>query len=484
MKKPAAQPWSKIAAHVGDTFPPERLVAKVRGWLELNSRADEPWAVAVSGGADSVGLLLLLWEHFPKQRKKILVLHFDHATRPDSATDARFVEKLAKDLGARFATSRRASGGPASEAVLREARWKFFREQLAAHQARLIFLGHQRDDIAETMLMRLARGSGAAGLCVPRPVQDHQGGIFVLRPLLDIPRHQLRMALESAGATWREDSSNAEDYYLRNRIRKQVIPVWRQVLGDRDLDNGVARSRAALEDDDDALCALTDTVYGELAVGEPLPLARFASQPPAVIRRALWRWLNENGVKDNLNANAMHALLIAVLHHHPGRWSAGPGRWLVLGEAVLSLSGGESADLANWKPVAFVPGATIDLPGGAHLKTRVVAVDKKLLAALKLGRVNPATSAWLALPKSVKAAKFFARPWQPGDRYRPLGAPGSRKLQDLFTDKKIPQKERRLLPVVCSGDNLPLWAPGLPPAHAWRVTTAAQSALELTYGPR
>ncbi len=483
MSKPATPSWTKLATLVGGTLPLAQLHLKVRGWLELNARGGEPWAVAVSGGADSVGLLLLLWKHFPEQRKKLLVLHFDHATRPDSAGDARFVEKLAKDLGAKFVTGRRAAPGPASEAALRDARWKFFREQLAAHQARLIFFGHQRDDIAETMLMRLARGSGAAGLCVPRPVQDHAGDIFALRPLLDVSRQELRAALQSAGVPWREDSSNVEDLYLRNRIRKHVIPVWREVLGSRDLDVGVARSRAALEDDDDALCALTDAAYGELPVGQPWPLARFKGQPAAVLRRALWRWLNENGVKDNLNAHAVHALLMAVLHRQPGRWSAGPGRWLVLGETELALSGGEAA-AAAWLPQIILPGSTLSLPTGARLSGRVVTVDKKLLAELKRGKINPATTAWLALPQKAQAAPFRVRSWQPGDRYRPLGAPGSRKLQDLFTDKKVPLKERHRLPVVCSSDDKPVWVPGLPPAHLWRVTTASRSALELTYHPR
>lgn len=412
------------------------------------------------------------------------MLHFDHATRPDSADDAQFVEKLAKDLGARFATARRTSSGPASESVLRDARWKFFREQMAVNKTRIIFTGHQRDDIAETMLMRIARGSGASGLCVPRPVQDFADGIFVLRPLLDIPRHELRGALQSAGAAWHEDSSNAEDVYLRNRVRKQVIPVMRAVLGARDLDTGAARSRAALQDDDDALCALTNDVYGDLPTGEPLSLARFEGQPPAIWRRAMWRWLNQNGLKENLNANAVQTLLDALLSRQPGRWSAGPGRWLVLNETTLALTGGEASATTSWKPITFQAGTTINLPKDMQLTSRVVAVDKKLLDNLRRGKIDPSIQACLALPKKSKPGNFQARPWQPGDRYRPLGAPGSRKLQDLFTDKKIPLKERYVLPVVCNEDDEPLWVPGLPPAHALRVTPATLSALELTYGPR
>ncbi len=456
----------------------------MRGWLESRARAAEPWAITVSGGVDSLGMLLLLWAHFPKNRKRMFVLHYDHATRFDSAEDAQFVGQLSKDLGLEFATARRPVTGPASEQVLRDARWIFFRREMEARKAFIIFTGHQRDDIAETMLMRLARGSGAAGLCAPRPVQDFADGVFILRPLLDIPRHELRAALESAGVPWHEDSSNVGQLYLRNRIRHQVIPVMRSVLGARDLDQGAARSRAALQDDDDALRAITDSVYGELLPGEPLPLARFEDQPPAIMRRALWRWLNQNEVKETLNANAIQTLLMALLNRQPGRWSAGPGRWLVLSESTLSLAGADTNAMSGWSPVSFKPGATVELPNGAKLASRVATVDKKLLERLQRGKINPAVTAWLALPKKIEKVRYHARPWQAGDRYRPLGAPGSRKLQDLFTDKKIPLKERRLIPIVCNEDDEPLWAPGLPPAHTARVTPATRQALELTYAPR
>jgi len=441
------------------------------------------WAVAVSGGADSVALLLLLWAHFPEKRKQMLVLHYDHAVRADSAEDAKFVHKLAEGLGVAFATARRSMGGPVSESALRKVRMKFFQEQLAARQARIIFMGHHRDDVAETMLMRLARGSGASGLCAPRPVRELPEGMVPLRPLLDLTHAELVAGLQKAGAVWREDASNAGDQYLRNRLRHHVLPAWRRAEVIPDLAAGVARARTALEEDAEALESLAAVVMGDLPTGEPLTLVRLASQPRAVVRRALYGWLNLYDARESLNAQAFDTLLDAVMAAQPGRWSAGPGRWIELDNSAVRMTGAEAPAATPWGPLPLKAGRSVALPDGSRLQMRRVVVEQKLLKELRNGTVNPATRAYIGLPKKSATPAMRARSWQVGDRYRPLGAPGRRKLQDLFTDKKIPVRERLRLPVVCSGDNEPWWVPGLPPAHDHRVTAATWAALELTYSP-
>ncbi len=482
LKKPAAKSWKQIAEMAGEAIPIARLHPRAQAWIEHYANEKESWAVAVSGGSDSVALLLLIWAHFPKKRKMLRVFHFDHATRADSAADAQFVEALARQLGIAFVAARRAPGGALSEAALRESRWNFFREQLKAGNGRIIFLGHQRDDIAETMLMRLARGSGASGLCAPRPVREFPDGVVALRPLLDLSRDELLKTLKSAGATWREDLSNAKGHFLRNRIRHDVIPVWQKAIGTRDLDAGVARARAMLEDDGDALETLTVAVMRHLPAGESLLFARLSNQPRAVVRRCLWWWLRQNQVDTNLNAHAFDTLLDALVHLQPGRWSAGPGRWLVVDAHGLSLSGGAGPfPPVSWGPLELKSGQTLILPNGTKLVARTMAVNAKFLNELKTGEINPAKKAFFALPAKPADLVLRVRSWQPGDRYRPLGAPGRRKLQDLFMDKKIPLKERHRLPVVCSHDDEPLWVPGLPPAHALRVGAATRAALELTY---
>jgi tRNA(Ile)-lysidine synthase len=238
-----------------------------------------------------------------------------------------------------------------------------------------------------------------------------------------------------------------------------------------------------LEDDAEALENLTETLMRDVPAGEPLPLARMAGQPRAVVRRALYWWLYLNEARENVNARAFDALLAAVLAAQPGRWSAGPGRWIMLDKAKLLLMGDETGANTPWGPFRLTAGQTVELPDGARLQTRRVAVDRKLLKDLREGQINPATQAFLALPKKSAGLVVYARSWQPGDRYRPLGAPGRRKLQDLFTDKKIPAKERPRRPVVCNGQNEPLWTPDFPPAHDLRVIAGTRAALGLTYSP-
>ncbi len=490
LKKTRSKVWTKAVAQMADAIPSGRLHARVLKWLECEAKKDETWAVAVSGGADSVALLLLLWAHFPNKRNELLVLHYDHGLRPDSAADAKFVEELASELGVGFASARRAPRGAINEGALRDARMDFFRAQLAARKARIIFFGHQLEDIAETMLIRLARGSGASALCAPRPVRffSDDGGMVALRPLLDIRRGELRGALQRAGVVWREDSTNEQGHYLRNRLRHQVIPAWRAAEPTRNLDAAAARARAALEEEADALEAITgkllhDLFPRECAPGLPLPVGTFPSQHRAVVRRALNWWLDLNERKDHLNANAFNLLLEKVMAAQSGRWSAGSGRWLVLDKCWLSLSDGAIV-VSSWPPVAISAGGVATLPSGAKLASRIITVSCKLLQDLKAGKIRPAQKTYLALPAGFASeSKFIVRPWQPGDRYRPLGAPGRSKLQDLFTDKKIPAKERHRIPVVCNAANEPIWAPGLPPAHSYRLTAATRVALELTYRP-
>ncbi|MBS0442913.1 MAG: tRNA lysidine(34) synthetase TilS, partial [Proteobacteria bacterium] len=158
--------WARCAAEVAAALPRERLHPAVRAWTATASpRA--PWAVALSGGADSVCLLLLLWAHWPERRGRLKALHFNHRLRgAESRRDAAFCARLCAALGVPLVvgdwTEARAG---ASEAEARTARHAFF-----ARQARVLWCGHQQDDIAETMFMRIARGSGTGGLAAPRPV--------------------------------------------------------------------------------------------------------------------------------------------------------------------------------------------------------------------------------------------------------------------------------------------------------------------------
>ena len=328
MKRRAIK-WEKCATDLAATVPRERLHPAVLAWAEKSSpRA--PWTVALSGGADSLALLLLLWAHWPKRRPRLAALHFNHRLRGRvSAADEKFCARVCQALGVKFVRGawRRAHRG-ASEAEARAARMAFFEPR-----ARVVWLGHQQDDIAESILMRLARGSGTGGLAAPRPVQAMPGGRVHLRLLLTLKKAELIAALRTAGATWREDASNAGEDFFRNRIRHAVLPAWSRAA-ERDAFAGAALARELLEEDDAALEARVDEL-NPLGAGKSLSLKKLFGEPRAVVRRALYRWLLAQPRAGRLVRQGFEALLAAVERGKPTRHSLGREGFAVIHGGVL-----------------------------------------------------------------------------------------------------------------------------------------------------
>ncbi len=307
----------EAAAKLAAIFPRERLDAVVVAWADASPRRGT-WGIAFSGGADSLALLLLIWAHWPERRGRFRVLHFNHRLRgADSRADAIFCRRVCVRLGVTFTSGSWAGDHrDASEAEAREARMEFF----AAH-ARVIWLGHQQDDIAESMLMRLARGSGTGGLAAPRPVQTLARGRVHLRPLLTLKKTEMGEALRKAGAVWREDTSNSADQFFRNRVRQSVLPAWIEAA-QRDALAGAARSRLLLDEDDAALEAWLD----ELDVIGPrrtLRLVNLKGKPRALWRRALHRWLLGEPRAGDISRAAFEALLEAIVSGRCTRHSLG-----------------------------------------------------------------------------------------------------------------------------------------------------------------
>ncbi len=317
MKKQTRVDWPRAAETLARELSADRLNPAVLAWARQRP-AREKWGVAFSGGADSLALLLLLWTHFHRRRRYLVALHFDHRLRGrESRADAVFCRRVCQALGVKFAEA--SWGGAqsgASEAEAREARMEF----LAKH-ARVLWFGHHMDDIAETMLMRLARGSGTAGLAAPRPVHALARSRVHVRPLLSLKKSELLAALQAGVIPWRDDSTNRGADYFRNRIRRDVVPAWAEAA-QRDAVSGAARARELLEEDDAALEAWLD----QLAPFQPhagLDLKALAGKPRAVLRRAVHRWLLLQTKAGKLSRQAFDALLAAAARGVRTRHSLG-----------------------------------------------------------------------------------------------------------------------------------------------------------------
>jgi tRNA(Ile)-lysidine synthase len=309
---------SEVAARLATIFPRERLDPAVVAWASGASRRT-PWAIAFSGGADSLALLLLVWAHWPERRRTLRVLHFNHRLRGAEARgDAAFCRRVCAALGINFILGAwHRAHSAASEAEARAARMAFFEKH-----ARVVWLGHQQEDIAETMLMRLARGSGTGGLAAPRPVQLLPRGRVHLRPLLTWKIGEILAGLAEAGAEWREDSSNAGAQFFRNRIRSSVLPAWVEAA-QRDAVSGAARSRLLLEEDDAALDAWLDELQPAAKRRRVLELGPLKGKPRALLRRALHRWLLAESRAGDISRAAFDALLNALEQGQRTRHSLG-----------------------------------------------------------------------------------------------------------------------------------------------------------------
>jgi tRNA(Ile)-lysidine synthase len=228
-------------------------------------------AVAVSGGLDSVVLLDVLLATRAWHEGELSVVTVDHGMRPGSAEDAVFVADLAREGGLRFRSIALALGPDASEDTARTARFAAF----DGVPSDVVALAHHRDDQAETVLLHLLRGTGPAGLSG----MAVRRGRFV-RPLLGEPRDALLAYARHRGLTWREDPSNADPRYLRNRVRHEVLPLLEEVRpGARE-----ALARAAR-----AVAADAEIVEAQLPdeVGPPWPVSWVGTGPAALVRRAL-----------------------------------------------------------------------------------------------------------------------------------------------------------------------------------------------------
>ncbi len=328
--------WQVGAERVAEAIPRARLHPAVLRWAETSG--DEAWAVACSGGADSLALLLLVWAHWPERRRTLRVLHFNHRLRGRaSVEDERFCGRVCAGLDVTCRVGRWEERKiEATEAEARAARFAFFRAEMENAGARALWTGHQQDDVAETMLMRIARGSGSGGLAAPRPVQKMADGRVHLRPLLTLAKGEIEAVLAAANVRWRMDATNQGRSFLRNRMRHDVLPVWRAAVVGRDAVAGAALSRQLIEEDDDAMEFWVDDVRAIGGRGE-LRWKRLAGKPRGLVRRALWRWLVQHGRAGTLSRQGFEALLDDVTRGRRTRHSLGKDAFVEIGRTSARI---------------------------------------------------------------------------------------------------------------------------------------------------
>lgn len=435
---------------------------------------NHPVAVACSGGADSVALLYWAVQTFGQER--VEALHFNHRTRAEqNEQDWSFVESLAQQLGVAF----RGGVAPrdmsnANEADLRSARMDFFSRSLLKLDGSFLLQGHHADDAMESFVMRLSRGAGLDGLLTPKSISQ-QDRFTIVRPLLPLTRATIRDALQKRGIVWREDKSNASDQYYRNRIRHQLLPLWNK-LSPAALPSSLRRSMMLLQEDQDALQNWTDQVWKSAYQDGNLRVSVLASLPDAIVRRALEKFMTTRGLGDFVGAASLDVVLRKLSCDEDFSVQIGNNLYWERRKNVLSLEE-KSSQPAHTYDIFCAAYGTIYLPDG-QLTLQQTVLSSAMKESILSGKVAPATTAFIHFSTALQRLQI--RTWRPGDTYLPLGAKGRRKLQDWFSDYKIPQSLRHRLPLVVLDEEI-VWVPHFAPAHAYRLEPHSQSALALTY---
>ncbi|TVP79518.1 MAG: tRNA lysidine(34) synthetase TilS [Puniceicoccaceae bacterium] len=474
--------WPEAARALLQRFDDRSIEPSVLAYLaQLPEAPARRILVACSGGADSVCLLCLLAARAGDLGLSLIVAHYNHAWRDaDSEADAEFVAALAQALGLSYVSGKRPANEAAfTETTARALRLEFLRQSAAKHRCAAIAFGHQLDDVIETQLQRLARGCGTDGLAAPRPVAQFPDAPTHLRPLLHLRAGDIRMSLNASSIPWREDLSNQDVSIARNALRKQIIPDLTEALG-RDASLGAARSRRLLEEDAAALDALARERLPEAYAHAPaLSRAALRAAPLALCRRALATWLHGHGLIGSVSPPAMDLLIEAIISsRRRHRMSAGAA-FLVLDASSLVVNPGDAAEApVDLQAVFFEAGESVILSTGAVIESEQIRVDKALRQRIDSGAIDPSEEAFL---EDAGEGGWQIRRWQPGDRFRPLGAPGGKKLKDWFIDRRIPAAERKTLPLVINAAGEVVWVPGFPPAESCKIKPSTKQALRLTY---
>ena len=445
---------------------------------------------AVSGGPDSTALLLILSRLAPRLGLTLTAAHFDHGLRGVAAArrERANVESLCSRVGVRVeagAGDTRAHARAhrlSSEEAARELRYAFLAEAAAATGCSAVATGHTADDQVETVLLHIVRGSGLAGLAgmAPRgpwPTAGHDG-LEVARPLLCLRREETVRYCWDEGLEPVADPSNLSPAFLRNRVRLELLPLL-QDFNPR-VDSALLRLAEAARVDLSALEAIAAASLSPGGGGRPtivLSRERLAGLPEGLRRHAL-RLAVRRLLGDLRDLGREHVeALVAGLR-------AGAGHHLDLPRGLRFDVGYEEATLSLEPAEPPLAGA---LPAEAPLAAPGVTswgpwlVEAELLETAA-GR--PPADPWQAwLDADVTGGDLLVRSRRPGDRFRPLGLAGEKKLQDFFVDARIPRPERDAVPLVCGKPGI-VWVVGHRIDERARVTESTRRVLRLRFRRR
>ena len=471
------------------------MLTKVKKTIEEHRMLDrgDRLITAVSGGPDSVALLRVLAMIADQYDIAIVAAHLNHGLRgEESDREEDFVRMLGQGMGIELISGKvdmagLRERGKSLEELCREKRYAFLKQAAADYQATKIALGHHLQDQAETVLINFLRGSGSEGLRGMLPVREG----MIIRPLLQITRKEILDFLKKEGLSFMTDSSNFQDFFLRNRIRHHLMPLLKEAFNPQ-VEENLARTAEIMRLDEDYMKGKVEELLKQGDVfqrdGErKILIPEFLKLHEALRRRIIKTLLAEMS-ESGQGVGYRHVKAAADLAQ--GRQGGGsldlPGNVVLRREYDLLIfsrrPGGVETSPARALSVSAAPGKLhfrypVEIPGRVEVKEAGMTLDFRMVDKPSLshlsgkGRIVCMDYEKVRLPLAVRNAK-------PGDRIQPLGMAGTKKLKSFLIDEKVPRRCRQILPLLVDREAV-LWIAGMRMSQRIRVTDETRQVLKV-----
>ncbi len=452
------------------------MLEKVKDYIEKHrmlSKGDKVVA-GLSGGADSVALLHILKELKGVFGIEIVAAHVNHGLRGEEADeDEEFARALCEKWGIGFYHKKADVRGLAAawrkseEETGRIVRYEFFKEVLSQTGAARIATAHHKNDQAETILHNIIRGTGLEGLSGIKPVRD---GCFI-RPLLCVSRREIEDYLKAEGLTYRTDATNAQLDYTRNRIRNLLIPALEEY--NPSVVDSIARLGSLALEENEFMTGYSEGLFEKCSVADgqqvDIKLDGFLSCHRAVQRRLVRLAMQE--IKSDLDGiSYVHIediIDMAAASRTGSRLMLPAGIHVIKGYGYLRFT---CKPLEQKHEYFEVP---LPVPGRVELDGLGVTVTAEVVDS----RERPVYSGdCIYIDAGKVRGSLRLRQRRDGDRFKPLGMNGTKKLKDFFIDRKIPVERRDSIPLLADEDNI-IWVVGLQMNEDYKLTAATEKII-------
>lgn len=431
--------------------------------------------VGVSGGADSVALLHMLYSLRYRLNIKLFVAHINHGLRgQDADMDADYVRKICREWDVPFfldevdikALSK--SHSLSEEEVGRKARYDFYEKVLLKVDGNKIALGHHRDDQIETILYNIIRGTGMEGLQGIKPVRDGK----IIRPLLEFDRLSIERYLKKHDIVYRHDRTNYQTIYTRNKIRLELIPYIERTLN-QGFKDSIIRMTDILGEEDDFLKKYTEKLMEknlDMNANQITISIDFLQSCHQAIKRRIIRRCVEHLFGSMSDIGKVHIDSIINMERLPiGSIIDLPWDLKVYRDYddILLIRG----KMHREKGIC----AKLEVPSTVILDKHKMAIRAKHVAKWCFGATD-----CVYIDGDAIIGPLHIRNRKDGDRFKPLGMQGSKKLKDFFIDEKVPRYIRDSIPLVVDGENI-IWVVGYQIGDDYKISKDTENVIELSY---